>query len=224
MKVVLPTPFMTEVISSSTAAVTSPNRVIPYIYTNTLRVGIDHLIADLSESILEDPGGGLTDAIGGVVNGEEEAGEEGDKKTPLYRKTPSKLHKLLDLASLVDNGHDAHAARLGLLSLMAIFQDILPTNRIRLPTESEMQVRLSKETKATWDHERRLLQCYQRYLQLLERNGKWVDLDANGQHLTKEERIKRGGMRVEVEVEDNHPQRYSGTLLTPSYMLQFQLS
>jgi len=168
VKAVLPTPFMTEVISSSTAAVTSPNRVIPYVYTHT-EVGIDHLIANSSESILEDPGGGLTDAIGGVVNGEEEAGEEGDKKTPLYRKTPSKLHKLLDLASLVDNGHDAHAARLGLLTLMAIFQDILPTYRIRLPTESEMQVRLSKETKATWDHERRLLQCYQRYLQLLER-------------------------------------------------------
>lgn len=156
------------------------------------------LIADLSESILEDPVGGLTsartDAIGGgVVNGEEEAGEEGDKKTPLYRKTPSKLHKLLDLASLVDNGHDAHAARLGLLSLMAIFQDILPTYRIRLPTESEMQVRVSKETKATWDHERRLLQCYQRYMQLLERTWeegrfgrKWAASNEGGKN-------KKGG-------------------------------
>ena len=161
------------------------------------------LIADLSESILEDPVGGLTsartDAIGcGVVNGEEEAGEEGDKKTPLYRKTPSKLHKLLDLASLVDNGHDAHAARLGLLSLMAIFQDILPTYRIRLPTESEMQVRVSKETKATWDHERRLLQCYQRYLQLLERTWeegrfgrKWAASNEGGKN--KKGRYESGG-------------------------------
>lgn len=150
------------------------------------------LIADLSESILEDPVGGLTsartDAIGGGVGGADED-EGSDKKTPLYRKTPSKLHKLLDLASLVDNGHDAHAARLGLLSLMAIFQDILPTYRIRLPTESEMQVRVSKETKATWDHERRLLQCYQRYLQLLERTWeegrfgrKWAASDEGGKN------------------------------------------
>jgi len=35
VKVVLPTPFMTEVISSSTAAVTSPNRVIPYVSVAT---------------------------------------------------------------------------------------------------------------------------------------------------------------------------------------------
>lgn len=152
------------------------------------------LIADLSESILEDPVCGLTsartDAIGGGVGvaGEDEV-DGSDKKTPLYRKTPSKLHKLLDLASLVDNGHDAHAARLGLLSLMAIFQDILPTYRIRLPTESEMQVRVSKETKATWDHERRLLQCYQRYLQLLEQTWeegrygrKWAASDERGKN------------------------------------------
>lgn len=137
------------------------------------------LIADLSESILEDPVGGLTssraDAIGGGSSsgtrgrGEEEGGEDVDKKSPLYRKTPSKINKLLDLANLSDNGYDAHAARLALLSLLAIFQDILPAYRIRLPTESELQVRVSKETKATWDHERRLLQSYQRYLQLLER-------------------------------------------------------
>lgn len=192
-------------LSASKGGRSSRSNVIAYdvsLETLSPQRRID-LIADLSESILEDPVGGLTsartDAIGGgVVNGEEEAGEEGDKKTPLYRKTPSKLHKLLDLASLVDNGHDAHAARLGLLSLMAIFQDILPTYRIRLPTESEMQVRVSKETKATWDHERRLLQCYQRYLQLLERTWeegrfgrKWAASDEVGKN--KKGRYESGG-------------------------------
>ena len=133
------------------------------------------LIADLSESILEDPIGALVssraDAVGGGGGGGGEEGEGGGeaKKAAMYRKTPSRMSKLLELATLSDNGHDAHAARMGLLSLLAIFQDILPAYRIRLPTEAELGVRVSKETKATWDHERRLLQSYQRYLQLLER-------------------------------------------------------
>ncbi|KAL3801705.1 hypothetical protein ACHAW5_010045 [Stephanodiscus triporus] len=146
------------------------------------------LIADLSESILEDPTSALissrVDAIGGGGGGGED--EDGAKKA-LYRKTPSRMNKLLDLATLSDNGHDAHAARLALLSLLAIFQDILPAYRLRLPTESELSVRVSKETKATWDHERRLLQSYQRYLQLLERTWeegrfgrRWSSEDGRG--------------------------------------------
>lgn len=135
------------------------------------------LIADLSESILEDPISAMissrADVIGGGGGGGggNEEGEDGGgaKKAAMYRKTPSRMSKLLELATLSDNGHDAHAARLGLLSLLAIFQDILPAYRIRLPTEAELGVRVSKETKATWDHERRLLQSYQRFLQLLER-------------------------------------------------------
>ena len=140
------------------------------------------LIADLSESILEDPNEALTSsrvAIGGG-GGTSKSGkydnnnEEGTtKKEPLYHKTQSKMNKLLDLATLTNNGHDAHAARLALLSLLAIFQDILPSYRIRLPTENEMSVRVSKDIKATWDYERKLLQSYQRYLQLLEKT--WED-------------------------------------------------
>ena len=155
------------------------------------------LIAELSESILEDPATALTSSrttVGGVSNttttttttgskgkkqhhgGEKETDTNNDsttKKEPLYHKTQSKMNQLLDLASISHNGHDAHAARLALLSLLAIFQDILPSYRIRLPTESEMDVRVSKETKATWDYERKLLQSYQKYLQLLERT--WDD-------------------------------------------------
>ena len=76
----------------------------------------------------------------------------------LYRKTPSKINKLFDLAILSNNEYDAHAACLALLSLLAVFQNILPAYRVCLPTESELQVRVSKETKAMWDHEQRLLQ------------------------------------------------------------------
>ncbi|KAL7551022.1 hypothetical protein ACHAWF_014221 [Thalassiosira exigua] len=136
------------------------------------------LIADLSESILEDPTAALTSSRTSASGaprgrGDDDDAEPGAKKEPQYHKTQSKMNKLLDLASLSTNGYDGHAARLAMLSLLAIFQDILPSYRIRLPTEAEMSVRVTKETKATWDHERKLLQAYQRYLQLLEKT--WED-------------------------------------------------
>jgi nucleolar complex protein 3 len=153
------------------------------------------LIADLSESILEDPITALNSSrteinSGGSTSKGNLKEEINSQKETLYQKTQSKITKLLDLANLSTNGHDAHAARLALLSLLAIFQDILPSYRIRLPTEAEMSVRVSKETKATWDYERKLLQAYQKFLQLLEKtweDGKsglsWnVDDEKRGKH------------------------------------------
>ena len=125
------------------------------------------LIADLSEAVLEDPTAAVSSSRTTISTEQDET---------QYHKTQSKLQTLLNLASPSTNGHDGHAARLAILSLLAIFQDILPSYRIRLPTESEMAVRVSKEIKQTWDYERKLLQSYQRYLQLLEKtweSGKW---------------------------------------------------
>ena len=135
------------------------------------------LIASLSESILEDPSAGLTSSRAEVPSsgGAEKIddNEPNPIKDPQYYKIQSKMNKLLDLASLSHNGHDSHAARLALLSLLAVFQDILPSYRIRLPTEAEMSVKVSKEIKATWDYERKLLQAYRRYQQLLQKT--WDD-------------------------------------------------
>ena len=127
------------------------------------------LIADLSEAVLEDPTSAVSSSRTTIA-------EQSDEQNQQYQKSQSKLQTLLNLASPYTNGHDGHAARLSILSLLAIFQDILPSYRIRLPTESEMSVRVSKEIKATWDYERKLLMYYQRYLQLLEKtwdSGKW---------------------------------------------------
>ncbi|KAL7516601.1 hypothetical protein ACHAWX_001599 [Stephanocyclus meneghinianus] len=146
------------------------------------------LIADLSEAILEDPMSAVSSSRSNIVNVN---ASESSQSQPQYQKTQSKIQKLIDLASPSTNGHDAHAARLAMLSLLAIFQDILPSYRIRLPTEAEMAVRVSKEIKQTWDYERKLLQVYQKYLQLLERtweNGKWgnqfrlEDTEKKGKH------------------------------------------
>ncbi len=171
------------------------------------------LIANLSESILEDPASALTSTRTDIAaasksqtkkkNGDCNVdGSDAPIKEAQYHKTQSKMNKLLDLASLSTNGHDSHAARLALLSLLAIFQDILPAYRIRLPTEAEMSVRVSKETKQTWDYERKLLQSYQRYLQLLEKT--WEDgkfghrsllssMHQDGEQKGKKQQNHRGG-------------------------------
>ena len=149
------------------------------------------LIADLSESIIEDPATALTSSRTALVasgNKSKDGDDQGANKEKQYQKTQSKMNRLLDLASLSSNGHDAHAARLGILSLLAIFQDILPSYRIRLPTEAEMSVRVSKDVKQTWDYERKLLQAYQRYLQLLERTWEEGKFGRNWSSLNDEKR------------------------------------
>ena len=51
--------------------------------------------------------------------------------------------------------------RLALLSLLAVFRDILPGYRIRLPTEKELAMPVSKDVKRTRDYEASLLRLYQ---------------------------------------------------------------
>ncbi len=52
-------------------------------------------------------------------------------------------------------------SRLAMLSLLAVFKDILPGYRIRLPTEKELEVPVSKEVKQTRDYESMQLRLYQ---------------------------------------------------------------
>ena len=109
------------------------------------------LIAELSEMVMENPTGAFA-SPGVLENG---------------MKIPSRMRRLLELANPQKNGFDDYTARLAILSLLALFQDILPSYRIRLPTAEEMAVKVSKETKKTWDHEKQLLNHYQQYLKLL---------------------------------------------------------
>lgn len=52
-------------------------------------------------------------------------------------------------------------SKLAMLSLLAVFKDILPGYRIRLPTEKEMDIPVSKEVKQTRDYEAMQLRFYQ---------------------------------------------------------------
>lgn len=130
------------------------------------------LIATLCESVLEDPTAAVSSTRTANTHANDTNKEDDDDNNPnnqQYSKTPSKLSALLHLASPLTNGHDGHAARLAIVSLLAVFQDILPSYRIRLPTASETAVKVSKDIKKTWDYERRLLSGYQSYLTLLEK-------------------------------------------------------
>ncbi|ERN14796.1 nucleolar complex protein 3 homolog [Amborella trichopoda] len=70
------------------------------------------------------------------------------------------------------NDTDHNVAKLGLLSLLALFKDIIPGYRIRLPTDKELQMKVSKEVKKMRDYESMLLNSYKAYLQKLVAFGK----------------------------------------------------
>lgn len=48
-----------------------------------------------------------------------------------------------------------------MLSLLAVFRDVAPAYRIRLPTDKELTIKVSKEVQQTRDYERTFLAAYQ---------------------------------------------------------------
>ncbi|TQE08763.1 hypothetical protein C1H46_005611 [Malus baccata] len=64
-----------------------------------------------------------------------------------------------------DNNHAM--VKLGLLSMLAVFKDIIPGYRIRLPTEKELEMKVSKDVKKMRLYESTLLSVYKAYLQKL---------------------------------------------------------
>ncbi|XP_058071735.1 nucleolar complex-associated protein 3 isoform X2 [Magnolia sinica] len=78
----------------------------------------------------------------------------------------SNIKFLKDLLQICKD-EDQNIVKLGLLSLLAIFKDIIPGYRIRLPTEKELEMTVSKEVKKMRYYESTLLQSYKAYLQKL---------------------------------------------------------
>ncbi|GLI63195.1 hypothetical protein VaNZ11_006093 [Volvox africanus] len=76
------------------------------------------------------------------------------------------LGELRTLQALVREA-DSMTSRLALLSLFAVFKDILPGYRIRPPTEKELEVKVSKEVAKLREYEQALLKSYQTYLRSL---------------------------------------------------------
>ncbi|XP_057818139.2 nucleolar complex-associated protein 3 isoform X2 [Cryptomeria japonica] len=78
-------------------------------------------------------------------------------------KNISTLKELVEMCS----DRDKSISHLATLSALAVFKDIVPGYRVRLPTEKELQMKVSKEVKKVRDFESTLLRFYQTYIQKL---------------------------------------------------------
>ncbi|GKV29310.1 hypothetical protein SLEP1_g38247 [Rubroshorea leprosula] len=76
------------------------------------------------------------------------------------------IKSLKEMLQICKDG-DPSIVKLGLLSLLAVFKDIIPGYRIRLPTEKELEMKVSKEVKKMRYYESTLLSAYKVYLQRL---------------------------------------------------------
>ncbi|KAK3275154.1 hypothetical protein CYMTET_16704 [Cymbomonas tetramitiformis] len=74
-----------------------------------------------------------------------------------------KIKEILPLCA----DEDEMVAQLAMLSLLAVYKDIAPSYRIRLPTEKELEVKVSKDVAKVRDYESALLKSYQAYLRVL---------------------------------------------------------
>ncbi|MBA0573743.1 hypothetical protein Golob_001004 [Gossypium lobatum] len=69
------------------------------------------------------------------------------------------IKSLKEMLQFAKDG-DHSIVKLGLLSLLAVFKDIIPGYRIRLPTEKELEMKVSKEVKKMRFYESTLLSAY----------------------------------------------------------------
>ncbi|KAG9439504.1 hypothetical protein H6P81_019669 [Aristolochia fimbriata] len=76
------------------------------------------------------------------------------------------IKSLKELLKMCDD-KDVNIVKLGLLSLLAIFKDIIPGYRIRLPTEKELGMTVSKAVRKMRFYESTLLSSYKAYQQKL---------------------------------------------------------
>ncbi|XP_010256444.1 PREDICTED: nucleolar complex protein 3 homolog [Nelumbo nucifera] len=80
---------------------------------------------------------------------------------------PESNIKFLKEMLQISKDEDHNIVKLGLLSLLAVFKDIIPGYRIRLPTEKEQEMTVSKAVRKTRYYESTLLSSYKAYLQKL---------------------------------------------------------
>ena len=143
------------------------------------------VIAELSETVLENPENAfrsirIADEFGAQQRSDGDADIE---QRVEQTKISAPMKQLLSIAAAQDSPKQLHNAHLSILSLLAVFQDIIPAYRIRLPNVKEMAVKVSKDTKQLWDYEKSLLDHYQQFLKILENT--W-DKKGKGKHHPEE--------------------------------------
>ncbi|KAM0063566.1 putative nucleolar complex-associated protein [Helianthus debilis subsp. tardiflorus] len=86
--------------------------------------------------------------------------------TSMLENPEGNIKNLKEMLQICKDG-DRYILDLGLKSLLAVFKDIIPGNRIRLPTEKELAMVVSKDVMKTRFYESTLLTVYKAYLQKL---------------------------------------------------------
>lgn len=86
--------------------------------------------------------------------------------TAMLTDPEGNIKSLKEMLQICKDGDQAISI-LGLKSLLAVFKDIIPGTRIRLPTEKELAMVVSKDVKKTRFYESTLLTAYKAYLQKL---------------------------------------------------------
>nr|XP_043622694.1 nucleolar complex protein 3 homolog [Erigeron canadensis] len=86
--------------------------------------------------------------------------------TSMLMDPEGNIKNLKEMLQICKEG-DQDILILGLKSLLAVFKDIIPGSRIRLPTEKELAMVVSKDVKKTRFYESTLLTVYKLYIQKL---------------------------------------------------------
>jgi nucleolar complex protein 3 len=82
----------------------------------------------------------------------------------------SRWHELEEVLTLAED-RDPTIARLGALSAVLVFADVVPGYRIRPLTEKELTMKVTKETQKLRDFEAGLLKMYKGFVRLVVRRG-----------------------------------------------------
>ncbi|KAL3503741.1 hypothetical protein ACH5RR_038190 [Cinchona calisaya] len=123
-----------------------------------------------SEEVLQAPQAEVLDEVKREL-GAEEANEKkryrlAELGTALLVDPESNIKSLREMLQIAKDG-DHSIIILGLKSLLAVFKDILPGYRIRLPTEKEQEMKVSKAVKKMRFYESTLLTSYKAFVQKL---------------------------------------------------------
>ncbi|KAI3456684.1 hypothetical protein Pfo_013347 [Paulownia fortunei] len=86
--------------------------------------------------------------------------------TSLLADPESNIKNIKEMLEISKDG-DSAVVMLGLKSLLAVFKDIIPGYRIRLPTDKEQEMKVSKAVKKMRFYESTLLSAYKAYVQKL---------------------------------------------------------
>ncbi|KAI3889184.1 hypothetical protein MKX03_024638 [Papaver bracteatum] len=86
--------------------------------------------------------------------------------TALFTDPESNIRSLKEMVQL-SKDENQDIVKLAVLSLLTVFKDVIPGYRIRLPTEKELEMNVSKEVKKMRFYESTLLTSYKVYLQRL---------------------------------------------------------